>query len=187
MNRHPELRSFLKDGDAKYYQGVQIKSAQASSFSSKAMLYIYHDGVEVEQVELSALATKDEMNQLMLQKGFQKKSAEFIQADQERRRRRRRRSGGDEQQEQREIETVHHVEDSSDSIFSFAEKARSEDANLDGTTTLKTEELEEACIFLRDCATGTVALVRELAKSFHLYLDDRTEFCIFSLEDITEI
>jgi len=141
LNRHPELRSFLKDGDAKYYQGVQIKSAQASSFSSKAMLYIYHDGVEVEQVELSALATKDEMNQLMLQKGFQKKSAEFIQADQERRRRRRRRSGGDEQQEQREIETVHHVEDSSDSIFSFAEKARSEDANLDGTTTLKTEEL----------------------------------------------
>lgn len=140
LNRHPELRSFLKDGDAKYYQGVHIKSAQASSFSSKAMLYIYHDGIEVEQVELSALATKDEMNQLMLQKGFQKKSPEFIQADQERRRRRRR-NFGDEQQEQQGIETVHHVKESSCSTCSFAETLQLEDANMEETTKLPTEEL----------------------------------------------
>lgn len=104
------------------------------------MLYIYHDGIEVEQVELSALATKDEMNQLMLQKGFQKKSPEFIQADQERRRRRRR-NFGDEQQEQQGIETVHHVKESSCSTCSFAETLQLEDANMEETTKLPTEEL----------------------------------------------
>lgn len=44
----------------------------------KAVLTIYHDGEEQDSVTLSDFNTKEEMHQLMVDKGFEKKSEEEI-------------------------------------------------------------------------------------------------------------
>ena len=44
----------------------------------KAVLTIYHDGEEQEQVELQTIPTADEMHALMLEKGFKMKSEEEV-------------------------------------------------------------------------------------------------------------
>lgn len=84
LQRHPELKSFLKDGDAKYYHHVTVKSGRGPT----ATLTIYHDDVPVEQIDFSSLETKEAMHRLLIEKGFQMKSHEYIAADQARRQRR---------------------------------------------------------------------------------------------------
>jgi len=76
LNRLGELKSFLKDGEAEEYKGVEIEFIHGRN----AILYVYNnDGVEQEQVTLSNYKTKEEMHRMMQEKGFVKKSAEEIQ------------------------------------------------------------------------------------------------------------
>lgn len=70
LNRLPELKSFLKDGEAESYRGVQIEYISGRT----AALSVFHDGVLHEDVQLTDIATKDLMHRLMLEKGFVKKS-----------------------------------------------------------------------------------------------------------------
>lgn len=74
MNRLPELKSFLKDSEAEEYQGIDIEYVHGL----KAVLTIYKDGEEQEQITLSDYKTKEEMHALMVEKGFVKKSDEEI-------------------------------------------------------------------------------------------------------------
>lgn len=74
MNRLPELKSFLKDSEAEEYQGIDIEYVHGR----KAVLTIYKDGEEQEQITLSDYKTKEEMHALMVEKGFVKKSDEEI-------------------------------------------------------------------------------------------------------------
>lgn len=52
----------------------------AFSHGRKALLTIYHDGVEQEKVELQQIVTEEEMYQMMLSKGFLLKSDEEVAA-----------------------------------------------------------------------------------------------------------
>ncbi|KAK1732504.1 hypothetical protein QTG54_016787 [Skeletonema marinoi] len=86
----PILKSFLKDGEAESYQNVQVKFVPGR----KAIMTIYESGddddegeeeswVEKEQIVLSDYKTKDEMHALMVEKGFQLKSPEEVEAIQQ--------------------------------------------------------------------------------------------------------
>jgi hypothetical protein len=74
LNRLRELKSFLKDSEAEEYQGVDVEFIHGR----KAVLTIYKDGIEQEQITLSDYATKEEMHALMVEKGFIKKKEEEI-------------------------------------------------------------------------------------------------------------
>lgn len=71
----PQLKSFLHDGEAVHYEGVEIEYIHGR----KAILTIYRDGQEQEQVTLSDYKTKEEMHALMVEKGFIRKSQEEIE------------------------------------------------------------------------------------------------------------
>jgi hypothetical protein len=68
------LRSFLKDGEAEFYRGVTVNYIPGR----QALLTIYESSDEVgvddmvilEKVTLSDILTKEEMHQLMKDKGF---------------------------------------------------------------------------------------------------------------------
>ena len=81
LNRLRELKSFLKDGEAEEYQNVQVEYVHGR----KAILYIYQDGEEVEQITLSEYKTKEDMHNLMVEKGFVKKPEEELAEIRERR------------------------------------------------------------------------------------------------------
>jgi hypothetical protein len=74
LNRFAELKEFIKYGGAEAFQNVEIEFIRGR----KAVLTIYHDGEEHEQVELQSLGTKKEMHQMMLDKGFTLKAEEQI-------------------------------------------------------------------------------------------------------------
>ena len=74
LNSLPELKSFLKDGEAESYRGVEVKYIHGK----KAVLTVYEDGEEQEKITLSEYNTKEEMHQLMAEKGFEKSSEEEI-------------------------------------------------------------------------------------------------------------
>ena len=74
MNRLPALKSFLKDSEAEEYQGVEVEYVHGRT----AVLTIYKDGEEQEQITLSDYKSKEEMHALMVEKGFVKKSDEEI-------------------------------------------------------------------------------------------------------------
>ena len=69
MNRFPQLKSFLKDGEAEQYQGISIRYVAGR----EAILTIYNDGVEQEKVHLHTLTDKASMHRLFQDKGFVKK------------------------------------------------------------------------------------------------------------------
>lgn len=74
LNRLHELRSFLKDREAEYYHGVEVEYLRGRD----AVLTIYQDGMERETVILSDIPTKEELHEVMLEKGFQRKSNDEI-------------------------------------------------------------------------------------------------------------
>lgn len=69
------MRSFLYDGEAIQYHGVEVEYVHGRS----AILTIYRDGQEQEQVTMSDYKTKEELHALMVNKGFIKKSDEEIE------------------------------------------------------------------------------------------------------------
>jgi hypothetical protein len=66
LNRFPELKQFLKEGEAESYQGVTVTYVAGKT----AVMTIYKDGIEQEQVIMHELATRQDMHQMMKQKGF---------------------------------------------------------------------------------------------------------------------
>lgn len=71
----------LPDGEAEEYSNVEVEYVHGR----KAILYIYHDGEEAEQITLSEYKTKEDMHNLMAEKGFVKKPEEELAEMRERR------------------------------------------------------------------------------------------------------
>ena len=70
MNKYPQLKSFLKDGEAESYQGVTVKYIHGRT----AVMTIFNDEGNVqEKILLHTLATKQDMHALMQRKGFVQK------------------------------------------------------------------------------------------------------------------
>ena len=80
MNRLPELKTFVKFGGAESFENVEIEFVSGQ----KAILTIFKDGIEQEQVALQSIATEAEMHQLMLDKGFVLRPPEELAVIQER-------------------------------------------------------------------------------------------------------
>jgi hypothetical protein len=57
LNKLPQLKSFLKDGEAESYVGVTVEYIHGR----RAVLTIYEDEEELEKITLSDYATKEEM------------------------------------------------------------------------------------------------------------------------------
>jgi hypothetical protein len=66
LNRYPELKAWLKEGQAESYQNVEVEYVAGRT----AVLTIYRGGIEQEQVILHTLATQEDMHQMMQRKGF---------------------------------------------------------------------------------------------------------------------
>lgn len=80
MNRYPQLKSFLKDGEAESYEGIKVRYVHGKT----AVLTIYKNGVEQERVQLHQLDNKPKLHQLFQDKGFVRK-ANYQQELEERR------------------------------------------------------------------------------------------------------
>lgn len=86
MNKLPNLKSFLKDGDAESYRNVEVtfvhgKKAIMTIYEGESQSDVGEDGMEEkEKIVLSDYKTKEEMHALMVEKGFQMKSDEEIEA-----------------------------------------------------------------------------------------------------------
>jgi hypothetical protein len=65
LNKLPQLKSFLKDGEAESYVGVTVEYIHGR----RAVLTIYEDEEELEKITLSDYATKEEMHALFVEKG----------------------------------------------------------------------------------------------------------------------
>jgi nitrate reductase alpha subunit len=76
LNKLPQLKSFLKDGEAEAYTGVTVRYVPGRT----AIMDIYKGGTLLEQVPLHTLQTKPEMHALMKEKGFVMKSPEELEA-----------------------------------------------------------------------------------------------------------
>lgn len=74
MNKRPELKRFVKFGGAECFENVVVEFQQGK----KAILTIFHDGQETEQIELQSMSTAEEMHEMMLEKGFKLKSPEEV-------------------------------------------------------------------------------------------------------------
>ena len=70
--RFPNLKSFLKDGEAESYQGVSVKYVPGK----KAIMTIYKDEKAQESVSLHEIDNKEMLHSLFRQKGFVQKSGE---------------------------------------------------------------------------------------------------------------
>jgi hypothetical protein len=67
LNRLPELKSFLKDGEAEQYNGVTVKYIHGRT----AVMTIYDSNhVEIEKVDLHTIRSKDKLHSIMKEKGF---------------------------------------------------------------------------------------------------------------------
>jgi len=71
LNRFPELKSFLKDGEAESYEDVKVTYVPGKT----AILTIYKkdDNTKLEEIVLHELKTKDHMHKLFQEKGFVRK------------------------------------------------------------------------------------------------------------------
>jgi hypothetical protein len=87
----------LKDGEAEQYKGVEVEYVHGR----KAVLTIYKDGEQQDEVTLSDYRLKTEMHALMVEKGFVKKSNEEL-AEIEARREATRQKDWQKRKEQRE-------------------------------------------------------------------------------------
>lgn len=79
MNRFPELKSFLKDGEAESYKGIKVTYIAGRT----AVLTIYKDGTEVEKINMHELTDKASMHKLFQEKGFVRKSPDEIKTTEE--------------------------------------------------------------------------------------------------------
>lgn len=84
LNRMPELKSFLKDGEAEWYVGFNVTYVTGR----RAVMHIYNEGgskVEVIDLTVSKLQTKKALHALMAEEEFVKKSEEAVEMPHEER------------------------------------------------------------------------------------------------------
>jgi hypothetical protein len=62
----PELKSFLKDGEAEQYLGVTVRYVHGRT----AVMTIYEGEKEIEQVQLHTIRSKEKLHAIMKEKGF---------------------------------------------------------------------------------------------------------------------
>ena len=74
LGRNPELKTFLKGGEAEEYEGVTIEWIRGR----EAVMTIFEDGNEVKKIKIYEIKKKDELHDLFAKEGFQKKSQEQI-------------------------------------------------------------------------------------------------------------
>lgn len=79
MNQFPELKSFLKDGEAESYHGVEITYIAGRT----AILSILEDGELKEKINLHELNDKVKLRALFKEKGFRKKTPEELVTEHE--------------------------------------------------------------------------------------------------------
>jgi len=84
LNRYPNLKSFLVQGEAEYYEGVSVNFVKGR----KAILKVYDGEEEVEEIDLQELNDKDKLHALLQEKGFKlrddlPKSLEELRAENE--------------------------------------------------------------------------------------------------------
>jgi len=80
LNRLPDLKAFLKGGEAELYRGVSIRYVRGK----QTTLHVFRDGKEVDSVVLSTLRSKELMHDTMARLGFERKSEEELKADEDR-------------------------------------------------------------------------------------------------------
>lgn len=71
LNRHPELKAFLKGGEAEEYEGVKVKYIHGRP----AVMTIFENGDKKDSIKLYDLKNRDEMHNVMVEKGFRKKNS----------------------------------------------------------------------------------------------------------------
>jgi len=71
-SKTPELKSFLKDGEAEFYENIKVDFIPGE----RAVLTIFHDGIEQEAISLYEYKTKDALHRLLHDKGFVLKNEE---------------------------------------------------------------------------------------------------------------
>ena len=76
MNRYPELKSFLLEGEAESYQGVTVEFIKGRR---SVMVLTDADDHEVDHINLQDYATKTELHELFQELGFQLKSEEEME------------------------------------------------------------------------------------------------------------
>lgn len=77
LRRFPDLYEFLTDGEAEFYQGVEVEYVQG--LASTMTLYD-SSGQETEKVDLTTVATsKEGFHEYMISKGFVKKPDEVVE------------------------------------------------------------------------------------------------------------
>lgn len=62
------------EGEAEWYEGVNVTFISGRT----AVMTVFQDGKELEQIVMSKISTKQKMHKLMVDKGFKKKSPEVI-------------------------------------------------------------------------------------------------------------
>lgn len=71
------MKSFLKGGEAEEYEGITIEWIRGR----RAVLTIYEDDVQKEEIQLFALKTKEELHAMFQEKGFRRKNQVTINED----------------------------------------------------------------------------------------------------------
>eukprot|EP00978_Attheya_sp_CCMP212_P004403 scaffold9627_cov63-Attheya_sp.AAC.1 len=71
----PAVKSFLMDGEAEDYRNVEVEFVSGKN----AILTIFDDNVELEQVDLSQYTDKEDIHAMMVEKGFEKMEGEELE------------------------------------------------------------------------------------------------------------
>jgi hypothetical protein len=71
----PAVKSFLLDGEAEEYRNVEVEFVSGKN----AILTIFVNNVELEQVDLSEYTDKEDIHTMMVEKGFEKMEGEELE------------------------------------------------------------------------------------------------------------
>lgn len=74
LGKYPEIKDFLRDGEATFYKDVVVRYVKGQN----PVLVINRHGAHRETVDLTKHPTKEQLHQLMVDKGFKKKTQEEI-------------------------------------------------------------------------------------------------------------
>jgi hypothetical protein len=150
LNRFPELKKFVKYGGAENYQNVEVEFISGKN----AILAIYNDGVEQEQVALQGIPTEKEMHQLMLDKGFILKPEEELNEVKER--------GEEERQKDEEKKgRIQRKQEEKQQKIMNGQKKATENLDLD-----KQKELKEITLRIKELKKegGDKEIIKELTR-----------------------
>jgi hypothetical protein len=144
------LKKFVKFGGAESFQNVEVEFVKGK----KAVLTIFHDGVEKEEVTLQTMKTEEEMHQLMLDKGFVLKQEEELEELQAMRA---------EELEQEEIKKNRVLARQKEKQQKLLEEQKDATTNLDSE---KRKELKEITLRIKELKKegSDKDLIKELVK-----------------------